>query len=804
MTGPNVGFATLSVIPSMRGFSAKLNQETSSPLAAAGKTGGGKFSAAFATAAKVGMAGVGTALGAVAGLAKLGESFDGAFDTIRTGTGATGKALEGLQEDFKKTFSAVPVSMDDASVAIADLNTRLGLTGKPLQDLSVQMLNLSRLTGTDVGGNVANITRVFGDWGTKTEDQAAAMDQLFRASQSTGAGIDQLAQGVVKFGAPLRQLGFGFEESLAMLGKFEKEGVNTDLVIGSMRVALGKLAKAGEPAQETFERVTNEIKNAGSTSEANAKALALFGARAGPDMAAAIREGRFELDEMTKTIASGGDTINGVAGDTDDWREKLRVLGNRAMVALEPLASKVFGAIGRSIEWVTPHVERLALWMGENLPKAAAAAGQFVDSMRGRLQAVGDFLVKHRAPIAAFVGVIGGFVIFQKVAAMVQASAVAFRALTVAMASNPAVLVAMGIAALVAGLVLAYQKVGWFRDAVDAFAAAVRTAITRWFLPAVAWIWRGLQTAWTKAQPILRRVWAIVQWVVDKVVWYFKNVWWRGVQMLAQAYIKAWSVAQPILQKVWSVARWLVDKVVWYFTNVWWPGVQVLWSALKAAWDLAQPIIRTVWSKIKERIDDISALFSNVLKPAFDSMVDIFQGAWDVAKPVIDTIGSVIGGMVNGISGAFNAARSAVVSGWNSIASAWNSSVGALSFTIPDWIPGFGGKGFDMPNLPTISTGSSSSSGSLQYFHSGGLVRGRPGEEVPAMLLAGEYVLTGAQFARMQGQRIDEQSTPSVGQTIGLNIENINVADSRDLRRELASIEWERRAVPKAWSRAGR
>lgn len=72
------------------------------------------------------------------------------------------------------------------------------------------------------------------------------------------------------------------------------------------------------------------------------------------------------------------------------------------------------------------------------------------------------------------------------------------------------------------------------------------------------------------------------------------------------------------------------------------------------------------------------------------------------------------------------------------------------------------------------------------------------------MLLAGEYVLTGAQFARMQGQRIDEQSTPSVGQTIGLNIENINVADSRDLRRELASIEWERRAVPKAWSRAGR
>jgi len=42
---------------------------------------------------------------------------------------------------------------------------------------------------------------------------------------------------------------------------------------------------------------------------------------------------------------------------------------------------------------------------------------------------------------------------------------------------------------------------------------------------------------------------------------------------------------------------------------------------------------------------------------------------------------------------------------FNGIASIWNNTVGKISFEIPKWVPGIGGKGFDMPNIPMLANG---------------------------------------------------------------------------------------------------
>jgi len=89
---------------------------------------------------------------------------------------------------------------------------------------------------------------------------------------------------------------------------------------------------------------------------------------------------------------------------------------------------------------------------------------------------------------------------------------------------------------------------------------------------------------------------------------------------------------------------------------------------------------------------------------------------------------------------------------WNGVASLWNANVGSLSFSVPDWVPGIGGNGFDMPNLPK--------------FHTGGVVPGRPGEEVFAVLQAGERVLTADQAA---------------GSMVGVHIENATFETGVDM-----------------------
>lgn len=308
-------------------------------------------------------------LAAGAGLLKLGSDFDSAYDKIRVGTGKTGSALGKLQNDFKAVAKVAPSSFNDISTVIAELNTRLGLTGKPLQNLSTQMLNLARITKSDINSLIPATTRVFGDWSISTDKQSKALDYMYRVSQSTGISIDQLSEKVVFFGAPLRQMGFDFETSTALIGKWEKEGVNAELVLGSLRIALGKFATVGvKDTNAALLELIDQIKNAGSTGEATSIAIEAFGRKAGPDMAAAIREGRFDLEGLIENLKNSTETINGAAKATDDWKEKLVLLKNNLGIALEPLATKVFDLLSRSVEGVTPKIEDLAEKFGNLSP----------------------------------------------------------------------------------------------------------------------------------------------------------------------------------------------------------------------------------------------------------------------------------------------------------------------------------------------------------------------------------------------------------------------------------------------------
>lgn len=368
---PEVGVAMMPVLPDFSKFSAGVAAQQSG------------IASSFAKVGKVAaVAFVGAAAGAVVGLGKLGSAFDDAYDTIRTGTGATGKALKGLESDFKGVVQNVPASFKDASTAVADLNTRLGLTGAPLQERSKQFLELSRITGTDVAGNVAAVTRVFGDWGISADQQAGAMDKLFRASQATGIGVQDLSTKVVQFGAPMRQFGFSFEESTAIMAKWEKEGVNTETIMGGLRVGLGKLAAAGKDPAQAFAEITEKVKASSSASEAAGIVSEVFGKRAGPDLAAAIKEGRFEISDLLGVISGGKETIIGAGKDTADFGEKWTMIKNQVFVALEPVAMALFDAIGRGMDnvakfWHTtlqPAFVEIRKWWDDNSPPIIALA----------------------------------------------------------------------------------------------------------------------------------------------------------------------------------------------------------------------------------------------------------------------------------------------------------------------------------------------------------------------------------------------------------------------------------------------
>lgn len=315
-------------------------------------------SAAAAGAAVVGLTATLAALAAAA--FELGSEFDEAFDAITIKSGQTGAALEALQDDFKQLATATPSSFKDAADAIGLLNARTGQTGEGLQALAAQELTLARITKTDLGENIRQTTRLFGDWGIATDDQALTLDKLFKAAQLSGSSVSALSQTIVQFGAPMRQLGFDIDQSIALLAKFEREGVNTETVLGTMRIALAKMAETGFDPKETFGRLVTTIRDMEDPLEATALAMEVFGKRGGADMAAAIREGRFSIEEMQAAVEDAGGAIEETRSKTDDAKEDMTTAFNAIKLAGEPIATTVFEAMGSAAKLALPFIGEFA------------------------------------------------------------------------------------------------------------------------------------------------------------------------------------------------------------------------------------------------------------------------------------------------------------------------------------------------------------------------------------------------------------------------------------------------------------
>lgn len=285
---------------------------------------------------------------------QLGSEFDDAYDRIRTGTGATGDRLVELQFAFREVAQAVPEDFGQISTAITEVTKRVGGSGQDVAILSTRFLELSRVTGEDMTTSIANVTRLFGDWSVATEDQETSMDLLYRTSQATGIGVNALSAKMVQFGAPLRAMGFDMADAAAMMGKWEKEGVNAELVLGSLRIAMGHFAKDGVPMREGLDDTIEKIQKLGPGAKATALAMEIFGARAGPDMAAAILEGRFEYQALLDQITNGEDTIHGAAEETADFAEKWGKLSNQLKVMAEPMSAVFFTLASTLIDELAP------------------------------------------------------------------------------------------------------------------------------------------------------------------------------------------------------------------------------------------------------------------------------------------------------------------------------------------------------------------------------------------------------------------------------------------------------------------
>lgn len=299
-----------------------------------------------------------------ASVAAFSEVDDG-LDSIAKTTGATGEALEELENIATDIATTIPTSFETAGAAVGAVNTRFGVTGQELEDLTSQFVMFADINDTDVTSSVEGVQKVMAAFGMETKDAGKLLDAMNVAGQKTGVGMDELQTSLVKNSAALQNMGLDAYDAATFLGQVEKSGADSSQIMSGLSKALTNAAEDGKTLPEALGEFQGIMNSTATDQEKLNAAIDLFGKKAGPAIFQACKSGSLSFESLATSadtyIGSVQTTFENVKDPVDDFQvamNELKALGAR--VGKTMLTAAVPG-----IKKVGEKLEDAAEWFGE-------------------------------------------------------------------------------------------------------------------------------------------------------------------------------------------------------------------------------------------------------------------------------------------------------------------------------------------------------------------------------------------------------------------------------------------------------
>ncbi|MDG4756099.1 hypothetical protein O7630_34715, partial [Micromonospora sp. WMMD718] len=196
----------------------------------------------------------------------------------------------------------------------------------------------------------------------------------------------------------------------------------------------------------------------------------------------------------------------------------------------------------------------------------------------------------------------------------------------------------------------------------------------------------------------------------------------RARAVVGMAAQRVAMVATRAATLTWAAAQWVLNAAMTanpigliVLAVIALIGIIVL-IATKTTW--FQTAWRVSWGAVKAAAAAVGDWFVNTLWKRW--ILGAYNGIVSGGARFLNWYLSLPGRLLRGLANVGRIILSPFKWGFNQIASFWNRTVGRLSFRAPSWIPGIGGMGWSMPNLPLLARGGNITRGGAAIVGDGG------------------------------------------------------------------------------------
>jgi len=393
--------------------------------------------------------------------AEAWQAFDEGADIIIAKTGATGDAAKELQDVYKNVSKQVVGSYDEMGTAVGEINTRFGLTGDELEDLSVKFLKFAKLNGTDVNSSIDSVQAAMAMFGIESDRAGEVLDIMNKVGQDTGVSMDDLAKSLMDNGTVLKELGLDINQSANFLGNLEKNGIDSTAMMGGLKKAMQNAAKDGKTLDEAMADLQKEMQGAKSDTEAAQIAMELFGNKSGPAIAQAVRDGRLSFDDFSKSVENWGDSVDTTFENTLDAPDKFALAMQGIRTDMAEMTGDLMDKYAPQIESAIDTIANMAKGLFDAVDKGIDFFVKNGDTIIALITGIATATGIYLAYTTALKIMTDGWMALTVVQKLVAAEQAVVNAV---MAANPIGLVIAAIAGLVAAFVVLWNKSEAFRN----------------------------------------------------------------------------------------------------------------------------------------------------------------------------------------------------------------------------------------------------------------------------------------------------------------------------------------------------